>query len=367
MAWYPGAVRKPVTRFTTKMKPNRVNLHTAVSSTTSLFSYFNQPGKVCSHFYVREDGTVEQYVDTSIRAAADLQGNADTISIETWDGYRRLWTSSADLPEWTTRQLVALAQLLRWISEVHNIPLTPLGNSLPGSRGVSYHRLGVNPWRVSGGLLYSTAYGKVCPGDRRIAQIPMLLTMAGAQGGGGMSVPVVVAPPPVSRGYSMTYVREVQALLNKVRGENLLVDGILGPITVGAVKRYQAARGLVVDGDPGPITISRLRSDAAAQAPAPAPAPAPAAPHSDVFPLRVDGIWGPVTWMAVQIRLSIPANGLGDRLAITALQSRIGTYVDGDFGPVTWAALARHLGVSPNLRRVEIVKALQRRLNSGAL
>ena len=62
--------------------------------------------------------------------------------------------------------------------------------------------------------------------------------------------------------YSLAYVREVQELLNARAGASLLVDGDLGPKTVGAVTAYQTAHGLVVDGDPGPKTLASLRGTA---------------------------------------------------------------------------------------------------------
>lgn len=183
MPWYPEAIRREIPRFRTRMTPVRVNLHTAVSSTTSLYSYFAVPGRVCSHFYVRQDGTVEQYVDTAYRAAADLEGNADTISVESWDGYLRTWRDGDPVPPWTPAQVDSLARLTRWVLDAHpSIPARLAVDSLPGptSRGVSWHRLGVNPWRKPGGLLYSNAVGKVCPGDARIAQIPTILARATA-------------------------------------------------------------------------------------------------------------------------------------------------------------------------------------------
>ena len=94
MAWYPKAIKKPITVDKGRLpmvRPVRINYHTAVTSASSLFSYFNVRGRSDSHFYVRDDGTVEQMVDTAMRANADLQGNPDTISIETWDG----WGSSS--------------------------------------------------------------------------------------------------------------------------------------------------------------------------------------------------------------------------------------------------------------------------------
>lgn len=370
MAIYPHAVVKIVRFHRRKIKPNRVNLHTAVSNSTTLFPFFNKPKQVCSHFYVREDGTVEQYVDTQFQAAADLQGNGDTISIETWDGYKRLWFKSEDIPPWTSAQVVAMANLLAWVHRVHDIPLVFVTDSLPGRRGVGYHRQGIDPWRVNGGLRYSNAYGKVCPGDERIKQVEGIVQLAAIAAGGvsgGTSVPPPM--PPRVRGYSGAYVKEVQSLLNAVAGSRLLVDGVLGPITVGAVRAYQRSRGLVVDGDPGPITMGRLRADGQASRPVTPPPVAPTQPHPDVFPLLVDGRWGAVTTTGLQIRLSIPANGVLNRLTVVRMQSLMGLVEDGYFGPVTKQTLKNRLGVSEGKYGYfgpKSTRSLQNRLNGGS-
>jgi hypothetical protein len=179
MAIYPGAVVKIVDRFKRAASlRNRVNFHTAVTDASSLYPYFSGEGRPCSHFYVREDGTVEQYVDTRYRAAADYHGNESTISIETWDGYGRVWTSGQP-PGWNAAQMRALKRLTLWILQTHrSIPPKLATDSRPewSSFGLSWHRLGIDPWRHPQGVLYSSSYGKVCPGDARIAQVPEILS-----------------------------------------------------------------------------------------------------------------------------------------------------------------------------------------------
>jgi len=182
MAIYPGAVKKLVPRtFKRATERNRINLHTAVSNSASLYPMFSKGG-ACSHFYVREDGTVEQYIDTDRYSAADLEGNDATVSIETWDGYngRPGWQP----PPWTPAQVVALVALCRWICATHDIPVRLASDAKIGasSRGISWHRLGCDGnfpnlpdpragrLQRGGGMHYSTAWGKVCPGDARIAR-----------------------------------------------------------------------------------------------------------------------------------------------------------------------------------------------------
>lgn len=191
MALYEKAVVKLLPNFSTPMDyPVRVNNHTAVSDSTSLYSYFASPaaGGTGSHFYIRQDGTVEQYVDTKFKAAADYFGNPDTISIETWDGYLTYWVQGDPVPDYTLAQKLALLDLWEWILRTHpTIPRKLATDSKEGlsSHGISWHRLGV-PATASqldagvsqtGGILYSKSIGKVCPGDAKIATVKALFNI----------------------------------------------------------------------------------------------------------------------------------------------------------------------------------------------
>lgn len=175
MAWYPPAIRKPVTRHRTARTRDRgICLHIAASPAASLFGYFDQPGKPTSHFYVRWSGIVEQYVDTDLRAPAQLEGNPTLISIETQGG-----TGDNLHQGWYADQVESLTRLVAWIHATHpGIPLAAMPNSRPESTGVGFHRLGVNPWRVPGGELWSDSYGKICPTPERERQIPGIITNA---------------------------------------------------------------------------------------------------------------------------------------------------------------------------------------------
>lgn len=174
MAWYPGAIRKVVTRHTTLMARYRgVCNHVAVSEAASLFGYFDQVGNPTSHFYVRKDGVTEQYVNTLYRAPAQLEGNPSMISVETQGG-----VTDVDHEPWTAAQVERLASIASWCHTVHGIPLVRMADSLPATVGIGYHRLGVDPYRVDGGELWSKSYGKICPGGGKIAQIPGIITRA---------------------------------------------------------------------------------------------------------------------------------------------------------------------------------------------
>ncbi|MGH3504372.1 MAG: N-acetylmuramoyl-L-alanine amidase [Nocardioidaceae bacterium] len=185
MARYPHARWRPVARYQpgghscqSMAVYRRVQLHTAVSNGESLYGLFAQDGNPVAHFYVYKNGTCEQYVDTRHRASAGLDSNPDSISIETWDGYPHGWANGSDVPEWTNEQLERIADIIDWANEVHGIPVRACPSSKPGTTGVCYHRQGCDPWRVAGGQHWSHSYGKVCPGDRRVAQVPAVVQMA---------------------------------------------------------------------------------------------------------------------------------------------------------------------------------------------
>ena len=254
---------------------DRVDNHTAVSNAADLYGYFSVDGNPCSHFYIDRDGGVIQYVDTSFRAAANFDGNATGISIETWDGYgSSFYPKGAPTPGYTEAQLRALVALTKWIIETHpTIPLKLAVDSLPGnsSKGISWHRLGV-PYRTTaaaterriptayadgylkaGGIWYSSASGKVCPGDLKTAQLKDVLI----QVRGDDMIAVPLPPTGISPTYTVAYIKGIQTLLNGL-GDNLVVDGDLGPLTKGAVIKFQEKNGLYVDGDPGTKTYAKL-------------------------------------------------------------------------------------------------------------
>ncbi len=140
-----------------------------------------------AHFSVKADGTILQSRDTRWRSAANLDGNPRVIAIENEDHGPAFppWTGS-DVPPLTDAQVEANAAILRWAHETHGIPLQLCPDSRSTSRGLAYHRQGIDgdfatfrfPGRVAGGEVWTTSPGKVCPGDRRIAQLPEILRIA---------------------------------------------------------------------------------------------------------------------------------------------------------------------------------------------
>jgi hypothetical protein len=145
----PGPNDPPIT-------PRVVVLHVAVSESESLYDYFNGPsGGVESHFYIRRDGTTEQYRDTALQADANTDANNFAISVE---------TQGLERGEWTAQQLASIKALLVWCNDVHGIPLQ-VPTAWDGS-GVGYHTLFPGVWDKRGAS---------CPGPDRKAQFVNVL------------------------------------------------------------------------------------------------------------------------------------------------------------------------------------------------
>jgi peptidoglycan hydrolase-like protein with peptidoglycan-binding domain len=351
VAWYPGALRKEITKWRTPINgPRGFVFHVAVSEAASLYGYFSGAA-VCSHFYVRKDGVVEQYVDTRFRAPANYQGNPTLISVETQGG-----VNNAQGEPWTPQQVEALAQLSRWVHQTHGITLSLMPNSKPSSVGFGYHRQGIDPWRVSGGEKWSTSAGKICPGNGKIGQIPSILTAAG-----GVTVPVDNGTPAqgnggTARDYLMkgdrgAGVSELQTLLNREGGFGLTVDGIFGAATDVAVRRYQSSRGLTIDGLAGPATLGALRSSAPA-----VNVPVPPANTGGVITLKKGSTGAKVRELQVTLKNNYPAYakklvvdgifGPATDGVVREFQRRSGLAVDGIVGPATAKALGISLDVT---------------------
>lgn len=196
MAKFNKAVWRPISKWNAVRrlrlnKPSVVVFHIAVSNSSSLFNFFSNSTKACSHFYVNKAGIIEQYVDTSRKSAADYNGNWRTISIETEGGV------GSDLNVgWNDAQCEALAQIAAWAHTKHGVPLRLMNTSRKSESGIGYHRLGVPGYKASDGEQWSGSYGKVCPGSARIAQTPSIVARAQEIVNGAVAPTV----PPVTQG-----------------------------------------------------------------------------------------------------------------------------------------------------------------------
>lgn len=157
----------------TLLQPQIISVHTMVWDLGNCERYFAQSGNPYSHFGTGHDGEIRQWQDLRYRAASDLDGNPYNISIENADKGAGFPTwSGSNVPAFTDDQADSLVVLLSWLCHRFNLPKTAIGTSCPHERGIGWHRLGINPYRnTSCGRRWSSAYGKACPGDRRIHQL----------------------------------------------------------------------------------------------------------------------------------------------------------------------------------------------------
>ena len=255
--WMPGAVQKPLTRNYTNSRrktTNAVILHVAVSESASLHGWFNNPqARASSHFYVRRNGVVEQYIPINQISWAGVQSDQRAISIE---------TQGMGHGEWTAEQIAAMQRIIRFCqSKYPSIPSRVMRSSKTSETGIGWHKLGVPATqaqklrRVSqtGGELWSGAVGKICPGPDRIKQIPALVA-----GLAGTPTPTPTPKPDVQPVTAQVGVKTVQQQLRDAGYYKGLIDGDAGPMTAQAVLAYQKAQryypGLLRDGNWGDLT-----------------------------------------------------------------------------------------------------------------
>lgn len=165
------------------VKHDIICLHTMVGSLSSTDNFFHQDGYggTESHFGVGYDGLVYQWQDTERQADANLDGNDRVLSIETADsgpGFP-IWSGS-NVPAWLPAQIEAIARIVAWGCDTYHIPCQLIPDSGQSRRGIGYHRQGIDPWRCNTCERWSTSTGKVCPGDRRVNQVPQVIARANA-------------------------------------------------------------------------------------------------------------------------------------------------------------------------------------------
>lgn len=176
MARYPGAHYRPIPEATTQpqITPRAVVVHSQAGR-GSLYGFWNSPGTVLeSTFWIAEDGRVEQYVPTDVRADAQGDANAFAISIET--------ESSPEATErWNPRQAAALINLISWCCTTHDIPRRLMKS--PIDAGLAWHvQFGApGPW--------TKVVGKTCPGPARIEQFKTEIVPAVADRGATQAQP----------------------------------------------------------------------------------------------------------------------------------------------------------------------------------
>jgi N-acetylmuramoyl-L-alanine amidase-like protein len=196
MAWMPGvntSIRANDGNSKLVCNPDVICLHTIVGYAPASAATFS----------VKSNGYTWQHRDSERQSAANLNGNDHIISIENEDHGPAFgdWNTNDGhaVPDFTAEQIEAIAKICAWGYKEHGIPLVLAKDSKPGTKGIAYHRLGIKSpnnfegynykgW-VPGGEIWTNYSGKICPGDRRISQIPQIIKrarqIAGLEPGGG--------------------------------------------------------------------------------------------------------------------------------------------------------------------------------------
>lgn len=161
MAICPFADYRPIIKRRDRIDARAIIYHTAVSDALSLYGYFSNVGDD-SHFYLQQDGGLEQYVDTAWSAYANVSANSFAISVESWDGRA--------LIGWSEPQLRTIRRLNEWLALAHpHIPRQQIGT--PTGAGIGWHSMWGYNTPTSKPNPWTNANGKTCPGAPRIAQM----------------------------------------------------------------------------------------------------------------------------------------------------------------------------------------------------
>ena len=141
--------------------------HVAVSEAPSLHDYFDGPsGGIESHFYVRRDGSVEQYRSIYREADANLDGNS-FIRDGVRCGLISIETQGMGQGKWTAAQLTTLKAITTWANTEAGVPIQVI-KSWDGD-GWGYHSMWGSPSH------WTPSAGKTCPGPDRIKQYNAVL------------------------------------------------------------------------------------------------------------------------------------------------------------------------------------------------
>lgn len=194
--WYPGARRlelRPESTSQPKIRPTQFILHSIIApwSEDRMYEYWRDSTNLESTWGLDYDGSLGQYLPTSVRADANAGANlrsdgTGAVSMETASN-----TSGTD--PWTAQQIRAIVETGVWCHRVLGIPLRICRTA--DDPGFGYHSLH-RAWSTS---------GTACPGPARIKQFnevvfPGIVAAASGVPGSQSQVPVEEFDMPVLGG-----------------------------------------------------------------------------------------------------------------------------------------------------------------------
>lgn len=114
-----------------------------------------------------------QMIDFDLQCWSSAAGNLTCPAGESQGG-----VVNPEGEPWTENQMESIAIVYAFGMEHEGWPGQLMPDSRPASRGLGWHRLGIDPWRVPGGEVWSSSRGKICPGDAKIAGMATILARA---------------------------------------------------------------------------------------------------------------------------------------------------------------------------------------------
>lgn len=233
-----------------------VIMHTMVGNLPGTDSVFMNPSFGASaHFGISQTGQVIQWVPLGSGAWHIVSGNGH------WYGIEHADNADPHNPI-TEAQAFASAQIVQALSQAAIFPLQVCNST--GGEGYGCHYLGGAAWG-----------GHSCPDYpspgvpfARSTQRAGILASAKSIGAGEPVVPPKPSPAPVesnptlSEGATGSAVETLQKDLNDVGAAkpDLVVDGDFGAKTLAAVREFQKTHKLSIDGVVGPLTWGALKS-----------------------------------------------------------------------------------------------------------
>jgi hypothetical protein len=148
---YPKAVWRPITSHGGLLVADRGVVEHITTNHFSPYGFFSNPlNSASSHFWISDEGLVEQYIDLRMKSWAQAGGNSHWVSVE-------ISGSTGSLK--TDAQCSAFAALLAW-GHLHPELKWPLDAvDSPEGMGVGWHGMGAPSWGHA-----------FCPGAQRVAQ-----------------------------------------------------------------------------------------------------------------------------------------------------------------------------------------------------
>lgn len=188
--WYPGAwkINQGGNGGSISFRPAENIFHIAASSWNidvndpqnggKGIAGWNAGAKACNT-YTDQFGNMQQYCSAFASVNGTKNGNYRNRTHEAWNpeglhGTSNQYNSSL----YTREQCERFSDWLAWDHIENGARLQDMRNSRPSSHGVGVHRYGIDPWRVSGGELWTAHAGKVCPGTARITQLAGIISRA---------------------------------------------------------------------------------------------------------------------------------------------------------------------------------------------